>query len=296
MKDSCTNGVVTMAEALGASGYGTYMSGKWHLADNHNYDAQAPNKRGFDRSFTLITGGASHFGDQKPISPVGACKLPEDGERIEKLPQDFYSTINYTDKLLSYLQDHDQAQPLLRLPGLHGPPMIRWVLPDEWSDRYAGAYDQGPIATHDGARADRQEQLGLLPEGAGLWQYPAFPGWFPNHRGPWSERDPEQRKQDARRMEIYASMVELLDQQVGRVVAHLESTGQLDNTYVIFFSDNGASFTGPFVYPGVTPEWFEQNWKNDHEARGQPGNFGVQGREWASVSVTPFKLYKVSGQ
>ena len=286
------DGVVTLAEALGSSGYGTYMSGKWHLADNHNYDAQAPNNRGFDRSFTLITGGASHFGDQKSISPVELATYLEDGERIENLPEDFYSTISYTDKLLSYLQDHDQAQPFFAYLAYTAPHDPLGV-PDEWLDRYAGAYDQGPVATRR-ARADRQEQLGLLPEGAGLWQYPAFPGWFPNHRGPWSERDLEQRQRDARRMEIYASMVELLDQQVGRVIDHLDSTGQLENTYVIFFSDNGASSPGPFVYPGVTPEWFAQTWRNDYETRGQPGNFGVQGREWASVSVTPFKLYKVS--
>ena len=286
------DGVVTLAEALGASGYGTCMSGKWHLADNHNYHAQAPNNRGFDRSFTLITGGASHFADQKSISPVELATYLEDGERIENLPGDFYSSISYTDKLLSYLQEHDPAQPFFAYLAYTAPHDPLGV-PDEWLDRYAGAYDQGPVATRR-ARADRQEQMGLLPEGAGLWQYPTFPGWFPNHRGPWSERDLEQRKRDARRMEIYASMVELLDQQVGKVIDHLDGTGQLENTYVIFFSDNGASSPGPFVYPGVTPEWFAQTWKNDYETRGQPGNFGVQGREWASVSVTPFKLYKVS--
>ena len=75
---------------------------------------------------------------------------------------------------------------------------------------------------------------------------------------------------------------------------HLERSGQLENTFVIFFSDNGASAPGPLVYPGVTKAWLAENWDNSLEDRGRPGNFAVQGREWASVSVTPFKLYKAS--
>ena len=95
-------------------------------------------------------------------------------------------------------------------------------------------------------------------------------------------------------MEIYAAMVELMDAEIGRVVDYLAAQDVLDDTYVLFFSDNGASSPGPLVYPGVTQEWFEEHWTNAHERRGQPGDFTVLGREWASSAVTPWKLFKNS--
>ena len=284
--------VVTMAEALAPQGYRSYMSGKWHLADNHDFEAQAPHNRGFDRSFTLITGGASHFADQKSISPSEIANYVEDGRRVETLPSDFYSTISYTDKMLAYLEAHEDESPFFAYLAYTAPHDPLGV-PDNWLDRYAGHYDEGPYAVRV-ARADRQRSKGLLPTDAELWVYPSFPSWFPNHAAPWSERDDLSKARSARRMEIYASMVELMDAQIGRVLDHLERSGQLQNTYVIFFSDNGASAPGPLVYPGVTKEWLAEHWDNSLERRGRPGNFTVQGREWASVSVTPFKLYKAS--
>ncbi len=283
------NGVITVAEALANRGYQTFMSGKWHLA---NGEAQAPHNRGFQRSFALLNGGASHFGDQQEMTPVEVPRYMRDGLPAAELPADFYSSTSYTENMLGYLEERDENAPFfayLAFTAPHDPLQV----PDEWLDRYAGAYDDGPAATRR-ARAERQAALGLIPDNTNLWNYPRFPGWFPNHLPPWSERSGERRERDARRMEIYAAMVELMDQQIGRVVDYLESQGELENTYIFFFSDNGASSPGPLVYPGVTPEWFAANWSNAHETRGRPGNFTVQGPEWASVSVTPWKLYKNS--
>ena len=283
------NGVTTVAEALANHGYQTFMAGKWHLAHD---EVQAPHNRGFQRSFALLNGGASHFGDQQAMAPSEIPRYLRDGEPVAQLPADFYSSTAYAENLLQYLEERDETSPFFAYMAFTAPHDPLQV-PDEWLDRYAGAYDDGPAATRQ-ARAGRQEELGLLPEDAGLWNYPRFPGWFPNHLPPWSERSAERRERDARRMEIYASMVELMDQQIGRVVDHLAETGELDNTYIFFFSDNGASSPGPLVYPGVTPQWFADNWSNAHETRGRAGNFTVQGPEWASVSVTPLKLYKNS--
>lgn len=283
------DGVVTVAEALARQGYETFMAGKWHLAID---DAQTPHIRGFQKSFSLLTGGASHFADQKPIAPVEIPEYVRDGEPVAELPDDFYSSTAFTDAMLDYLQGRDATAPFfgyLAFTAPHDPLHV----PDAWLDRYSGAYAAGPAATRK-ARAARQTALGLIPENAGLWAYPRFPGWFPNHAAPWAERSAEQRLKDARRMEIYAAMVEFMDRQIGRVTDHLAATGELDNTYIFFFSDNGASSPGPLVYPGVTKEWFAANWSNAHETRGRAGNFTVQGREWASVSVTPWKLYKNS--
>ena len=283
------DGVVTVAEALQAQGYQTFMSGKWHLA---NGEAQRPARRGFQRAFSLMTGGASHFADQKEIGPFDIPVYVEDGEQVEALPQDWYSSIGYADKLLEYLGEREEGAPFLAYLAFTAPHDPLQV-PDDWLDRYRGAYAAGPQAIRR-TRAKRLEALGLIPEGTRLWQYPRFPGWFPNHAAPWDERSAEQRAKDARPMEIYAAMVELMDQQIGRVLELLRQQGELENTYVLFFSDNGASAAAPLVYPGVTPEWFADKWDNSHENRGRPGNFTVMGREWASASGTPWKLYKAS--
>ena len=283
------NGVVTVAEALASRGYQTFMAGKWHLATE---PAQWPDKRGFQRSFSLLTGGASHFADQRAIAPVEVPEYVRDGQPVTDLPADFYSSTAYADALLGHLEARDRDAPFfayLAFTAPHDPLQV----PDAWLDRYRGAYAAGPVATRR-ARAERQAKLGLIPPDAPLWEYPKFPAWFPNHAAPWAERSEEQREKDARRMEIYAAMVELMDAEIGRVVDYLAAQEALEDTYVFFFSDNGASSPGPLVYPGVTQEWFAAHWSNAHETRGQAGNFTVMGREWASAAVTPWRLYKNS--
>ncbi|MEO1080248.1 MAG: arylsulfatase [Pseudomonadota bacterium] len=282
--------VVTLAEVAKQAGYRTLMSGKWHL--DAEDPAQYPDARGFDESFSLLTGGASHFADMLPISPEEPVRYVENGERVTTLPPDFYSSIGFTDRMLAYLKDTPVGTPVfayLSYTAPHDPLQV----PDTWLDRYAGAYEQGPGATRE-ARMARQVEKGLIPAGMETWTYPRFPAWFPNHLQPWSEREAERRAEDVRPMEIYASMVELMDQQIGRVLQALDDRGELENTLIIFFSDNGASAAAPFVYGGVTREWFAQTWDNTLEQRGRAGNFSVQGAEWAHVSVTPWKLYKNS--
>ena len=281
------DGVVTVAEALGSTGYQTFLSGKWHLSYGTE---QEPQNRGFDRSFVLVPGGASHFGDQLSIGPIELARYIENGQDIESLPADWYSSRGYTDKIMEYLEDRDRAAPFLAyltFTAPHDPLQV----PDEWLDRYDGAYDIGPVATRQ-ARAKRQAELGLIAEDTKLWSYLRFPGWFPNHAEPWSERSEEERDTDSRPMEIYASMIELMDQQIGRVLTYLEEQGELENTYVIFFSDNGAGRTGPLVYPGLTKDWLAENWDQTWVTPGKPRSFTSLGREWASAASTPWKQFK----
>ncbi|MEL7536513.1 MAG: arylsulfatase [Pseudomonadota bacterium] len=281
------NGVVTVAEGLATRGYQTLMAGKWHLANDL---VQAPHNRGFQQSFALLAGGASHFGDQTRLAAFEPVHYIENGQPVTTLPADWYSSIGYADKILEYLAGRDKDAPFfayLAFTAPHDPLQV----PDEWLDRYRGHYDQGPVATRR-ARAERQAALGLIPGEAGIWQYPRFPGWFPNHAKPWQGRSADQRAKDARPMEVYAAMVELMDQQIGRVLAYLDEQGELDNTYVIFFSDNGASSVGPMVYPGNTKRWMAENWGETYTSAGGPQSFTVLGREWASTANTPWKLYK----
>ncbi len=280
------SGVATVAEVLRGSGYQTFMSGKWHLAAS---PAQYPDKRGFDQSFALLQGGASHFGDSLPLYEGNPVTYVENGEPAS-LAKNFYSSISYTDKLLEYLQARDEQAPFfayLAYTAPHDPLQV----PDEWLNRYQGAYADGPAAIRQ-QRAQRLQEKGLLPKAASLWQMPDFPSWLPLHRAPWSERSTEQRQRDTRPMEIYASMVELMDQQLGRVITHLEQTGELDNTYIIFLSDNGANGATPLVYPAPNRDWFFKKRDNSLENQGRAGSHAFLGREWAVTSASPWKLFK----
>ena len=96
--------VRTIAGRLREVGYGTYMAGKWHLGTAED---QSPFARGFDRSFALLEGGTSHFEDQIGVRTGAVAKYRENGEQLKSLPEGFYSTDFYTDKILEYLQEHE---------------------------------------------------------------------------------------------------------------------------------------------------------------------------------------------
>jgi arylsulfatase len=277
--------VVTMAEALKSEGYNTYYSGKWHLATD---TSQVPSARGFNRSFTLLEGGASHFDDLAPLHDNYHTTYLEDGKPSAPEPG-FYSSIGYTDKILDFIGDNvDQpffAQLAFTAP--HDPLQV----PDEWLDTYKGVYDQGPEVIRQ-QRLKRQQAAGLIPSYMQLWQPPQFPEWLPLHKPKWEMRSEKQKARDVKPMEIYAAMIEIVDLQIGRVLRHLEAQGQLDNTYVIFMSDNGASAGTPLMYPDTEREWLLTQRNNLLENQGRKGSHVFLGQEWATVAGTPWKLYK----
>lgn len=281
------DGVVTVAEVLKTAGYQTYFSGKWHIALE---PAQYPTQRGFDRSFALLQGGASHFADGLGLHQGNPVHYIEDGQPAV-LPHQFYSSDLYADKVIEYISGDDES-PFFAVLGFTAPHDPLQV-PDAWLDRYAGSYAAGPDATR-AARLQRIRQLGLFPEGAPIWQMPQFPAWLPGSKPAWHERSVAQQQQDARPMEIYAAMVELMDEAFGRVLAALAESGRLDNTYVVFFSDNGASGGTPIMYPHTTREWYLQERQHTPEQLGRSGSHVYIGREWATVSGTPWKLYKTT--
>eukprot|EP00439_Symbiodinium_sp_Y106_P088332 s1_g868.t1 len=279
------DGVVTIAEALQAHGYRTMMSGKWHLAVD---DDQLPNRRGFDRSFGLHGGGASHFADQRQIHITEEVRYLEDGKPVD-LPGDFYSSISYTDKIIEYI-DEAEKEPFFAYVAYTAPHDPLQV-PDAWLDKYAGVFDEGPAEFRE-RRRSRLVQLGIIPGNAPLSSPLNFPAFLDSHKAAWNERPEEERKIDARRMEIYAAMVELLDQEIGRLFSHLKATGKMENTYVIFLSDNGASIGTPLLYPNNTRAWLHENYDLDLKSMGRKGSFTTMGRDWTNNSNTPFRLFK----
>jgi arylsulfatase len=271
--------VVSVASLLRGAGYHTYMAGKWHLGEEPEHD---PSRRGFEKAYALLQGGASHFDDEWMMCADYTPIYRENGVRVH-VPRGFYSSEFYTDKLIEYIDGQDDDAPFfayLAFTAVHDP----LHLPDDWLDRYEGHYDAG----YDAVRRDRLQRMkdmGLVPEGTALGPWL---GLTPR----WEDLEPEQRKREARRMEIYAAMVENTDHHVGRMLDHLRASGRLGNTLVVVFSDNGANGMPMHAYPNTDEAWVERNSDNRLGNWGRRGSRIAQGMGWAQASVTPFRLFK----
>ncbi|MEM7503866.1 MAG: sulfatase-like hydrolase/transferase, partial [Pseudomonadota bacterium] len=265
--------VVPIPELLQDAGYRTYMAGKWHLgaAPEHS-----PAARGFDRSFDLIHGSGSHF----PNVPVTLYR--EDGEPVDSLPDDFYSTEFYTDKLIEYIEEsRASGAPWFGYLAYTSP---HWPLqvPSDWRDRYAGDYDEG----YDSVRLERIERA--FEQGVISSQAIDMPATAFARR--WADLNPDERRQYARAMEIYASMVENLDHHVGRLVDYLESTGQRGDTVIVFMSDNGAE-NFDLDYADRAPRK-PASVNNALENFGNPDSFILYGPGWAQAGMGPYSRHK----
>ncbi len=271
--------VVSVAELLRDAGYHTYMAGKWHLGEEPEHD---PSRRGFEKSFTLLQGGASHFDDEWMMYANYTPTYRENGVRVH-VPPGFYSTQFYTDKIIKYLDEQEDKKPFfayLSFTAVHDP----LHLPDDWLDRYDGVYDGGYNSLRK-QRLSRMKKLGIIPKEASLGPWLAM---VPR----WEELNAEQQEKEARRMEIYAAMVSNVDFHVGRLLNYLEKAGQKKNTLVIFFSDNGANGLEMHMYPGTDNAWVERNSDNRLSNWGRRGSRIAQGPGWAQASSTPFRLFK----
>lgn len=277
--------VPTIAEMLRAGGYRTYMAGKWHVGIT---DDTRPAARGFERSYAFLGGGASHFNDARPLSSSEKMQTlyAEDDRFItDELPQDFYSSTTYVDKMLEYIGSADRKQPFfgyLTFTAPHDPLQV----PDEWLDAYAGAYDGGYDAVRR-PRLERMKELGLI---AG--DVPPNPGsgLFPT----WDELSGEERRSEARKMEVYAAMIECVDAELGRLFEQLREWGRLDDTVIFFMSDNGANPKQPEFYAPNTPEQIERDFDNSLDNYGRINSFISVGGAWAEVTNTPLSYFKTT--
>jgi arylsulfatase len=276
--------VVAFPKLLQDNGYHTSIAGKWHQAYPVTEKSLWPGKRGFDRSFCLLQGGAGHFADQQPLFSFYKKTLyADDGEIVDKLPNNFYSSDYYTQKVIEYVDESVKLnKPFFSYLAFTAP---HWPLqvPDEYIDLYNGRYDAGyeVLATERLARA---KQLGIIAENIKM------PPLSPNVL-PWDELSLEEQKVSSRIMEIYAAMIERMDSNVGKLVEHLKSIGQYDNTLIIFMADNGAE--GNSIW-GIadTREWVADNFNNSIENIGRMNSYIFTGPSWAQVSTLPFKWYK----
>ncbi|WP_205665245.1 arylsulfatase [Caldimonas tepidiphila] len=278
--------VVTLPEVLKQSGYRTVMAGKWHLG---NTEALSPAARGFDRSYAMTMGGASHFGDQLGIITADPDKPPkamyrENGKAVD-IPRDgFYSSDAFASRLIQYLEETrgDGSRPFFAYLAFTAP---HWPLHahDEDIARYDGKYDAGYDAIR-AQRLERMKQLGLVP--TDVEAYAGHPRWKR-----WEQLTPAERRSESRRMAVYAAMVDNMDRNIGRVLQYLQERGDLDNTVVVFMSDNGADGNSVFDL-ARTRDWIRKDMDNSTGNIGRPGSFIEYGPGWAQVGSTPLNLFK----
>ena len=273
--------VDTVAEILKSAGYHTYMAGKWHLGMHPD---RSPRSRGFEQSFAMLYGAGSHFSD---MAGGDAHRHPvlyrDNGLLIDELSDDFYSTTFYTDRIIEQIDSNvDDGRPFFAYLAYTAP---HWPLqaPDSIIDKYRGAYDRGYDSVRQG-RFAAQQKLGLFDSSI---QAPQRPGYVK----PWVDLSDQERAYHARNMEIYAAMVDYMDTGIGRVIDYLDKRDQLDNTIIVFISDNGAEHWDHSSAPPPIGE-FAANFDNSAENSGREGSFVLYGSEWAHVSNTPFSRYK----
>jgi len=277
--------VVTVAELLREAGYRTLLSGKWHLGDTPQ---TWPAARGFERSFALLPAAGDHFGRELANPLLPTPMYAEDAAYVTELPEGFYSTDYFTDRLIEFFEERqadDQRPFFAYLP--YSAPHYPLQAPDAEIAKYRGVYDEGPDVLRE-RRLARLRELGLV--GEDVLAHPVVtkePGW--------DELSAEDKAISARTMEVYAAMVDRVDQNVGKVVDYLKRTGQFDNTVIVFLSDNGAEgaiaeampILGKFIGDRV-----RKTCDNSLENLGRPGSYIWYGPRWAQAATAPSRLMK----
>ena len=274
--------VVTLASLLRDSGYHTYMTGKWHLGHTPEL---LPSARGFERTIAMADTGADNW-EQRTYLPIyDEAHWYADGEK-HTLPDDFYSSEYFIDKTIEFISanESDDKPFFAYIPfqAVHMPVQA----PREFSDKYAGVYDQGWTVMREQRRL-AAEEAGVIPENT---EVIVTPGTLD-----WNALTEDQRDHHARRMEVYAGMVDAMDMHIGRLMTYLESIGEYENTIFIFTSDNGAEGSPLINSTGnsVLDPWFERvRYETGIENLGEKGSWVGIGPSNATIAASPLAYYK----
>jgi len=267
LNDRC----VTIAEVLQQAGYTALTTGKWHVGSKRGH---WPLDRGFDRFFGTPSGGGVYFKGTLKIRTNVFFVL--DDERIVP-PDDLYVTDTFTDYAIEFIEGAVAQQKPFFLYLAHISPHWPLQAKPEDIDKYRGRYDAGWDEVRQ-ARYKRQLEMGLIKR-----QWPLSPR--DRQARPWNALSDEQRRDLAHRMSIYAAQIDCIDQNVGRLVERLRELNALDNTLILFLSDNGCSAEGG-------PGGFSRGLKG--APIGTAESYASVGLEWANVADTPFRKYKMS--
>ena len=287
--------VATAAEVFSDAGYFTAMVGKWHLTkDSHCSDAGPfdswPTQRGFDRFYGFLDGFTNLHQPHRLIdgnSPVN----------VDTYPDDYYFTDDITDRAIEMVRGSKASNPAKPFfmyfshGSVHAP--LHAKVADIEAQR--GRYDAGWDVLRE-ERFARMKALGLVSESIELPPRNAEPG---QEVAPWDSLSADERALFARYMEVYAAMVTSIDDSFGRLRTALDQMGELDNTIIVFTSDNGASREGEAE--GTTAYFVHLLGATDTAADlarideiGGPRSMPHYPRGWAACGNTPFRLYKIN--
>ena len=289
LNDRC----VTLGETLGSAGYSSYYVGKWHL---HN--ETGPTQRGFDEFFGYTF---DHSHDQWDAGfyerlPAGRKK------EIDRPQGEFYATDVFNEYALEFIrQGQKRDQPWFLFLG-HSSPHFPVQAPPESADKYFDTYMRGWDVLRQ-ERFARMKRIGLID--GKRWTFTErslvpvdrddIANGFPGQPNPaWDSIEKPRRMDLARRMSLFAAMVEHVDRGIGEIVKHLKKTNEFDNTVIMLLSDNGACYEwGPYGFDQRSREGLTiLHTGDDLRKMGGPGTYHSYGSAWANLGNTPFRLYK----
>lgn len=304
---------VTIAEALKPAGYRTYMAGKWHVTSKVAPEGESdrsnwPRQRGFDRFYGTIHGAGSFFDpntltrDNAFVSPFADPQYTPD----QMANGTFYYTDAIADHASRFIREHHYetgAQPFFMYVAFTAAHWPMHALEHDIA-KYEGKYDAGYDAIRD-ARYQRMIELGLISKSNTVnWPIPD------------QKKETEHWEWDRRNMEVYAAMIDNMDQGIGRIVESLKSTGQFENTLICFLEDNGGCAEGygrggrggprasqpslptlsdMYLQPDMTPKQSRDGYpmRRGKGSMAGPADTAIgYGEGWATVSNTPFREYK----
>lgn len=298
-RDDLSKNAVTMAEVFKNNGYSTYMTGKWHLSKNVAPDGDQsnwPHQRGFDRYFGTINGSGSFY---DPGTLVSNNTFIAPGK-------DFYYTDAISDSTVKFINEHPDSKPFFFYVAYTA---AHWPLhaPEKEVRKYKGVYNTGWDAIRM-QRFNKLKKLGIIDQRCVLSERGVnIPEWKNETMKEWQ----------VRRMEVYAAMIDIMDQGIGRIISALDKKGMLENTVIFYLHDNGGcaepqdtdkpeiplsdeqKILKPFSYDSVLygrVSAYSRDGRYVRRGRGvMPGGadtWVAYGPEWANVSNTPFRLYK----
>jgi arylsulfatase len=274
-----TDRIVPFPALLQRAGYHTYMAGKWHLGTSPEANPQV---KGFEHSFVLLEGAGNHYDDQGVFYDVPVSPYTEDGTQAHWKEGD-YSTDFYTDKLISFIdRNKDDGEPFFAYAAYTSPHWPLQVDP-RYREKYQGKFDDGYEKLKE-RRFENLKAIGLIPDDA------ALPPSHPRVK-PWEGLSEEEKKAEARKMELYAGMVDNLDYNIGRLFRYLKDIGEYDNTLIVFISDNGAAAEDFYHHETYGP-FIREHFTEEYEAMGGPRSFISYGPQWAEAGASPFKYFK----
>ncbi len=257
---------VTIAEVLSTVGYHTYMTGKWHLGMHG--EEKWPLQRGFEKYYGILAGAASYF------KPQGGRGLTYNNTTLPPPEANYYTTDAFTDSAIAFVNTQKDNRPFFLYLAYNAP---HWPLQAKPEDikKFEGMYEKGWDVVRE-ARYKRQLKLGVVDSKSTL---------SPRDSAvrPWNKLTKNEQKDVAYRMAVYAAQISCMDQNVGKLLKSIRQSGKLDNTLIIFLSDNGAC---PEPYKELGGGTMQEI--NDPEKSGSIS----YGMGWANASSTPYRKWK----